>query len=123
MQLLILPCVYILEAVLFCKSKCALNRGRDVMNIKREIQTTAVLGDTKRFDFDFMRYSHGQSETMDKPRYDRSSCDNIATRFKPRPPVEDVAPSWTYAPLPGRLIMKSVRGANTGPKFIISSYI
>ncbi|KAG8333667.1 hypothetical protein J6590_105912 [Homalodisca vitripennis] len=44
---------------------------------------------------------------MDKPRYDRSSCDNNATRFKPRPPVEDVAPSWTYAPLPGRLIMKS----------------
>ncbi|KAG8301339.1 hypothetical protein J6590_056032 [Homalodisca vitripennis] len=30
LQLLTLPCLYILEAVLFCKSKCALTRGRDV---------------------------------------------------------------------------------------------
>ncbi|KAG8280001.1 hypothetical protein J6590_091878 [Homalodisca vitripennis] len=30
LQLLILPCLYILEAVLFCKSKCALTRDRDI---------------------------------------------------------------------------------------------
>ncbi|KAG8319861.1 hypothetical protein J6590_082671 [Homalodisca vitripennis] len=30
LQLLTLLCLYILEAVLFCKSKCALTRGRDV---------------------------------------------------------------------------------------------
>ncbi|KAG8299399.1 hypothetical protein J6590_102022 [Homalodisca vitripennis] len=49
LQLLTLPCFYILETTLFCMSKCALTTGRDIHMYETHVgELTTELGDTER---------------------------------------------------------------------------